>query len=337
MRPADTWDRPAGPAKGDSPAGRVLGFFGLAWDAPVTAPPGELSLSQPGRADSDPASLIRPARQPKTIGEPIHPSREDAPLRFSSWVTQPPVSADGGTLGTLTVRAASVNGRRHARGGESREDAFAIGQTSDGTVAVAVADGLGDHGARYSAVGAQVASMLSCQLVCARLERRQAIDAEAVCAQLGSEMMKAAPRFIAEPCKPLELATTLITVWVSAEGAYRGFMIGDGGVFELAAGDLSAVTSPRGGPFGETEALPSAYSRVDRFSGRLEEESALVVATDGLSEPMRLPEVAQVLARAWERPPAILDFLYDMSFERRGESDDRTAASVWFAPRGVVP
>jgi serine/threonine protein phosphatase PrpC len=331
---SQTGDR-SGALPGGSPASRLLGFFGLAREAPATAPRADPGPPWAGRAaDPDPAPQARPAKLPRILGEPIHQSEGADLLGSSQWTTQPRVTADGGTAGQLTVRAASVSGRRHARTGETREDAFAIRQTPDGTVVAAVADGVG--AARYSAVGAQVASMMSCQLVCAGLENRWPIDARALCAHLGSQMMNVSRRFIGKEPDDRDrydeaaLATTLITVWVSAAGAYSGFMIGDGGVFELAAGNLSEVTPARGSTFSDTEALPSAYSQVEKFSGQLGRGSALLVATDGLSVPVHSPDVARVLALAWERPPTILDFLYDMSFERKGEWDDRTGVGIWF-------
>ena len=316
--------------QGASIAHRVREFFGLARETPIATPEAGPAVLASGHA-ADPADRNQTARGPKTLGQPIHEAEADDQLGSSLWTTQAHVSADGGALGPLTVRAASVCGRRHARRGETREDAFAIRHTSSGTVIAAVADGVGDQSARFAAVGAQIASVLSCHMISARLEAQRPIDPQAISSLVSGGMIPmATKRFITESCDDKALATTLITAWVSPQGTYAGFMIGDGGVFDLTAGQVSVVAPSRGTTFGEIHALPAAYTRVEEFSGSLKQGSALLLATDGLFDPMLSPDVATVLGRTWEHPPAILDFLYDMSFERRGEADDRTGLCIWF-------
>jgi serine/threonine protein phosphatase PrpC len=75
--------------------------------------------------------------------------------------------------------------------------------------------------------------------------------------------------------------------------------------------------------------LPSDHPQLDLISGTLPYGSPLLVMTDGLSVPLGTPEVSAYLARRWEAPPMLSEFLFDLSFERRGESDDRTAVCVW--------
>jgi serine/threonine protein phosphatase PrpC len=326
---------------------RVLGFFGLAWEwpapvartgsastVPVRQPPLLLRPPDPGRAGSQDTTFGR--LQPQVIGEPIRQAVADDQLGSARWTRQPKVSADGGRAGPLVVRAASICGRRHARRGESREDAFAFAHAKDGTVVAAVADGLGDPSASYSAVGAFVASLVSCQLVCLLIEQGRPVDTHAVAARVAEEMAPQARRLIRVDFDDRSLATTLLIAWVSPQGAFRGFTIGDGGVVCLAAGQVSAVAAGRGGSFGDTDALPGGHARLEEFAGRLAPGSALLLATDGLHVPLQSPDVAGVLARAWERPPSLLEFLHDMSFERRGEADDRTGVAIWFDPGNTI-
>jgi serine/threonine protein phosphatase PrpC len=240
--------------------------------------------------------------------------------------------ADGGAAGNLTVRAASVCGRGHARMGESREDAFAVQLAPNGMIVVSVADGVGDRAARFSAIGAHLASLLSCQLICAKLEVGQFIDPDGICAEIARQMPIEAKRFILTPYDNKSLATTLISAWVSSSGTYEGFMIGDGGVFTLTDGQVSPVIRGQGAAFSDTEALPSGYTQPNRFRGQLAAGSAMLIATDGLAVPMLAPDVATALGETWRQPPSVLDFLYDISFERRGEMDDRTVAAVWINP-----
>jgi hypothetical protein len=245
-------------------------------------------------------STEREVGHPATVGEPIVRTGEDDALGSTSWISQPRISADGGSVGGLTVRAASICGRRHARHGASREDAFAIGRSADGAVAC--------------------------------LDRRAPIDVPALCELLGAQMIAGGGRFIAADFDEQSLSTTLTVAWLAPDGRYTGFTIGDGEAFELAAAGFTPVADAQGGSFAETGALPHAYSEIDQFSGALAAGSALLLATDGLAVPLRAPEVSAHLARRWQQPPSVIEFLDDMSFERRGESDDRTGVCVWHLP-----
>ncbi|WP_433796353.1 protein phosphatase 2C domain-containing protein [Actinoplanes sp. CA-252034] len=264
-----------------------------------------------------------------TVGEPILPSPEADALGVTSWTTQPRVCADGGSLGPLTVRAASAVGRRHARVGTSREDAYAITPAAGGVV-VAVADGVGSADARFSAVGAQLAVVEACRLVSAALDNRWRIVADDLCRQIGTAMMDGAGRFVPEEFDHRSLSTTLTVAWVSTGGAFGGFRVGDGELFTLTAAGLQPAGPGGSGDFTETAALPGSWSVAEEFSGRLQPGSALVVVTDGLSVPMRSPEVADHFTHRWRDAPTVVEFLHDISFDRRGEADDRTAVCVWF-------
>lgn len=337
--PAGAHDR-AGAARGDNAISRFLGFYGFARELPAETVASDLTgtgLTATERADRS-ASVGEPAAatvafRPKTIGEPIVRAEEDDQLGASLWTTQPRICADAGSVGLLTVRAASVCGRSHSVRGGTREDAFAVRPVSSGAVVVAVADGVGDPAVRFSAVGAQVAAVLACRAVTVRLEKGQPVDAEETSAWVADAMRRNAGRFVAEPADGADLATTLIVAWVFPDGSFGGFKVGDGGVFELSDGYAAPVT-PDERSFGGVTALPAGRPRArDRFAGQLARGSALIVATDGLADPMRSPDVAAVLAGAWSKPPSILGFLGDLSFERRGEGDDRTGVAVWFDAR----
>ncbi len=311
----------------------MLGFFGLAWQVPAAAAP-----EQAPRGDAGGRGAGQDG-QPKTLGAPIHRSAADDQLGITRLFTQPRIVADGGSTGPLTVRAASVCGRRHAQRGETREDAYAVDRTDSGAVVMAVADGLGDPTAKFAAVGARMASMAAVELIRDELERGRPIIPRQVAAHVAGAMIRNSARFItqAEQYSDRALSTTLIAAWLMPDGRYGGFMIGDGAVFGIAAGHVSMVAAPRGKAFGTTEALPDAFANVEEFAGRLVPGAALLLATDGLADPMQSPDVAAELGRSWEKPPTALGFLVDLSFERRGEADDRTGACAWFAPRNFAP
>jgi serine/threonine protein phosphatase PrpC len=337
MRPVQT-EAHARAQHGELVASRLLGFLGLAVEKLALAGQPEPGLPDlPGRAPdgsddapSDPAVDSERTKRPVTIGAPIHQALADDVLRSSSRDTQSRLSADGGTIGSLTVRAASMSGRRHASKGYGREDAFAFLPLIDDGLVIAVADGIGDASARFAAVGAEVAARMSCYQVSRLVGAGNSIEPRAFCRKLASVMMTEAERFVGSDFDDRDLATTLITVWFTRSGSYHGLMVGDGAVFTLTAGRVSPVTPAPSGTFGRASALPSAYSQVEAFSGQLGRGSALLAATDGLSDPMRSGDVATAIGRTWQRPPTVLDFLYDLSFERRGEADDRTGVCVWF-------
>ena len=316
---------------------RWLGFIGAALELEAEAHGGPDPADAPASA-GDQTDVRRRRRAPATIGEPIRRAEGDDKLGSSRWWTLPRISADGGSVGPLTVRAASVAGRQHARGGGSREDALAFRSTPDGVVVIATADGVGDTAAKYSAIGAHIASVLSCHLVHLWLTKPHPlnpidpVDPVAACREIARWMPELAERYVEEHFVPTRFATTLTTSWIYPDGTYQGFKVGDGGVFELNRGELSQLSSRYGGSYGRTAALPAGYAQATEFAGRLPPGGCLLLATDGLAEPLGSPDVAAALAAAWRQPPSVLDFLTDLSFERRGESDDRTAVCVWFDP-----
>jgi Protein phosphatase 2C len=327
--------QPAHSVLGSAITSRLLGFFGFAWQLPSSPVP-----RQPDQPpDTGAPDLAIEARQPRTLGAPILRSTGDDRLGRGGLTSQPRLIADGGSTGPLTVRAASVCGRRHAQRGETREDAYAIDRTDDGAVIMAVADGLGDPAARFATVGARVASMMAVQIIRDELGHGRPIAPLGVAAQVAGIMVKESRRFIPRPEEytARTLATTLMAAWFRPDGHYSGFMVGDGAVFGIIAGQVSVVAAPRSKAYSATEALPGSYANVEQFTGQLVPGSALLLATDGLADPMQSPDVAEELGRSWKQPPTVLGFLVDMSFERKGEADDRTGACAWFASGNFDP
>lgn len=309
----------------------MLSFFGLAWEMP--AAPAQPELVLPAAASSS-VGEIRQDMNPKTLGAAIVRSAADDRLGSTRLATQPRIIADGGSTGPLTVRAASVCGRRHTQRGETREDAYALDRTGTGAIVMAVADGLGDPAARFAAVGARVAAMTAVELIGTGLERGQQIIPAQLAAHVADAMMSESGRLIppSERYSAHSLATTLIAAWLMPDGRFSGFMVGDGAVFDIRGGHVSLIAAPRGKAYSGTEALPDSYVNVEEFAGHLVAGSALLLATDGLADPLQSADVAQELGQSWRQPPTILRFLIDMSFERKGEADDRTGVCAWFAP-----
>ncbi|MBM2623212.1 protein phosphatase 2C domain-containing protein [Actinoplanes sp. LDG1-06] len=271
---------------------------------------------------------------PVVLGEPITPAREDASLSVTSWTTQSQISADGGTHGPLTVRAASVCGRKHASHGGTREDSYALGRAQD-CVVVTVADGVGSSSARYSAVGARIAAVEACRLGMEAVDNNRGMDAADLCRGVSAAMSARAGSFVRGGWDEQSLATTLAMAWVCSDGSFTGLQVGDGRIYRLTEGGFEPNGSDPDGPYDRTDSLPGSENAVRKFSGRLRPGSALVVVTDGLSGAMASAEVSAHLTRCWAGVPTVAGFLHDVSFQRRGESDDRTAVGVWFKPTAV--
>jgi len=300
------------------------------WLLPRRAAPGRGQQWSRGAADSDGTNASRTM----TLGAPTMSSTGTiSPLSSSVAGGLAPLAAADGTTGAYVVKAASRVGRMHSHSGQSREDDFAVAVTAGGGVVVAVADGVGDPRARHSATGARVAVTEAC----ARLQRTSALgaskDATDVVAEISHAMVPAAERLLDQEVRPGELATTLTAASCAPDGSFWAFTIGDSGLLRLTDGSWKTVLGAERALLNDVHGtLPSSDPPIDVVSGRLHPGEALLLATDGLLLPMAAAEVGSFLAARWQQPPDLLDFIADLSFERRGEADDRAAICLWYLP-----
>lgn len=294
----------------------------------------------PARGGPTPAvgagtGVLRPER-PATLGAPtLTFAEEHAPLCSTTIEHLPPLAASDGRVGNFVVRAASVTGRLHARTGRSREDDYAVTAMNGDSVTAAVADGVGDPGARNSAIGAQVAVRETCALLSQRPTPASADEARAFCSQLSASMLTAATRLLNRAVQPTDLATTLVVVTVRPDGIYTGFAVGDSGVAIHENQNWDIVLGRHAGLLNDAgSTLPRDNPSVEMYAGRLQPGQALLLGTDGLFIPLEAAEVNLELAARWKHPPTLLAFIGDLCFERRGEADDRTAVCIWYLPEG---
>ena len=257
---------------------------------------------------------------------------------------------DGFTAGSLTVRAASVAGDAHRHQGEPRQDAVAavlVGPPERGLVMGVVADGVGSE--PRSHVGAAAA----CRAAVASLARRAAA-LEAAIRDLQQDRLyfevvhlidevtrsiEAEAVRISRP--PGELATTIRAVVIPTDSTLRGrlaFSVGDGATLRLS--DTTWIGIRQQESTGSvvhdtaTAVLPLHPDQllVDIWSADLGE--TIVICTDGLSEPLRDRQFAELLAAEWNGAtiPGTLRFLWQTQSRLRSYDDDRTVICIWDEP-----
>lgn len=272
--------------------------------------------------------------------------------------------------------AASLRGRSHAHVGSCRDDDFTIGwHPARQWYALTVLDGAGS--AKFSRRGAQVAARqmeahYQALLAGAEGERlTAAVEASLATADMAAtNALRAAlyqafgaGAFAARKAIDEEAAqagavlkdfhTTLITTLARplADGRWfvAAFSIGDGGAAVLAGDETALLTRPDGGEYaGQTvfltmkEALASGEAIMGRIRFTVVQRlEALVLVTDGVSDPRFDSEVRLAEPAAWQalwaeiqplvqaaptRRQAAENLLSWMNFPSPGHHDDRTIA-----------
>ena len=171
--------------------------------------------------------------------------------------------ATAGRISTAEWRvvAASVRGVGHHRTGQPCQDAHYWSVAPDGTLVAAVADGAGS--ARFGDVGARVATRAAVAALEPRSLAASSSDDDEARTVLIETLTRARAALDAEAVSlgvaTQELATTLILIVASSDGAIAA-QVGDGAaVVQSADGRLSALTTPRAGEYvNETTFLTSA-------------------------------------------------------------------------------
>ena len=220
---------------------------------------------------------------------------------------------------------------------ESNEDALLTRDASqDGSVLVAVADGMGGHNA------GEVASAIAIESL-SRFSDAAAALGEAV-GQANAAIWEAA-------CADVEkegMGTTLVCALVTASGEVTIANVGDSRAYAVAKGEARLVTvdhtwvtdQVRSGQLSEDEASHSPYRhlltrslgatprvQVDVFTGlRLEPGDALVLCSDGVTTYLEATDVSQVLDQSPTAQQAA-ERLVTLAV-RRGGADNATAVVV---------
>jgi serine/threonine protein phosphatase PrpC len=231
------------------------------------------------------------------------------------------IRAEEGDTERWALRAASVAGVRHRLAGVGNDDAFGF-LDDPGALQVVVADGVGSV---PGSAGAAVAAVDG------------ALDGgvDGVEAAVG-----AANAAVAEVG---EGATTIVAGRLADDGSFTLARVGDSSAFLLRAGgwvELFAAPGEEEAVPVATLALPAERLRPEVVEGSLGTGEVLLLATDGVADPLRdgPTTVAPALAQALAAPPAVTALIGVTDFSRQGCHDDRTIVAVWHAPEvsGVV-
>jgi serine/threonine protein phosphatase PrpC len=240
---------------------------------------------------------------------------------------------DACRIGALEVRAASTRGPAHRCYGEPRQDDLAIIQAREGRdLVMAVADGVGN--AARSHVGSREATRVAVTAVAGELAAGGSLDHEV--AARGTERVARHLLDLAEDGDPRQLATTLTVGYLAVGDDHRFvlFGVGDSPAYLLQPDGFSPLGGQRTAnpdelQSTETFCLPQDPTRIWMCSGRLGPGQALVLATDGLGNPLRDDGVRSYLGERWRTPPGPTEFLAQLQFRVRSHDDDRTAIVVW--------
>ncbi|MBX6382362.1 MAG: protein phosphatase 2C domain-containing protein [Microbispora sp.] len=251
---------------------------------------------------------------------------------------RPDSEIDGADLGGLTVRAASVRGDMHRHYGTVRQDAMGLWQDNDRILLACVADGVGSK--QLSHIGAATACEVAREHLPGFLAQAADLERAAGCfmENIAGDINTRAAR---EAATPDSLSTTFLATLIEdlpdqSRHHVTVMRVGDSTAWLLREGVLSPLFRPRGDDDGlvstSTCALPRDADRVEVQTEYLHSGEMLLLCTDGLSNPMRAPELCTRLATWWsEGPPSLPEFFRQVSFRKRTHDDDRTAVCVWRA------
>ncbi len=283
-----------------------------------------------------------PPAKAHLLGQPSSASRSPWYLPIVS--TQPAVAADQAQLGTLEVRAASIIGTGHRSSDPAtpRQDAYRLGRDTAGHhLIVAVADGMSDsarsdHGATV-AVSTAVAVLRRLLDAGATLHDLSAV--EVFKETSGTILRSLDGRDMTEMDVRTGLIVAAISVLPAKEGRRKAWF---GHLADLSAWQQSTppgtgwahIAGDRkdGGMDGNALSRFLPYSHGEATDTRKLLPSGAVVAlmSDGVSDALTgIPGADNWFARQWARPPALPQFIQDISFEAKSFTDDRTAVVVW--------
>jgi hypothetical protein len=242
----------------------------------------------------------------------------------------------------FTLRAASMAGGDHRRQRRVRQDSFAVAEPAEDILVVAVADGVGSL--PYSHFAATWACQAACKLLSDALilhPHLHTLRPEVVLSPINDGLVAL------QTSLAVEFATTLVIGAIVCRNAEQTL-----GWF-ARVGDSTAATLSQTADekpqwrflFGEktdaqdgiattrTSALPHHAQGFEHLLIPIPRGRAVFLLTDGVHIPLELsPSVREGLGRRWLSPPLPLDFASHVSFNRRGEFDDRTVVGIWLRP-----
>lgn len=291
---------------------------------------------------------------PPELAEHLPPA-----LAWVAGVDGPAQAGEAGDGAGWRHVAATRRGRVHAHAGDHREDAYAVVRTTAGVVIAVASDGAGS--ARSSRVGAEVTCREAARLAAEAVDAGEALGAALTAGVRGA---CAALRALAEragvAAKDFR-CTALAVALDPAAGVLAAVQVGDGVIAARAPdGAVRLLGAADAGEFsGEVSCfVPDACADARAAAvtqAALDDVDAVLVATDGVEDAVYplartgAAVFAQLAGGVGEGPDALLpgfqrqlahgpvlgagvaaDEAADrlarwLTFEKRGENDDRTA------------
>jgi serine/threonine protein phosphatase PrpC len=299
-------------------------------------------------------------RRPKAVGVAVpdeHANRSwDGPIVVDEPVVafepRPPTGSmrpdticDAWSTEHFTVRAAAVRGYGHRFSGVPRQDELAVRvHRPTQAVVFAVADGV--SAATHADRGAELACLAAVSTLTAALDTEPAerLPWPEMLSRAGRWLTREAVRIsgAAEPSPDdveRALATTLVAGVVLRTGSgdvARLVQIGDSCGWILRQGRFAPVLRHKtdaASPVvsSAVEPLPRVPVRIRPVEVALPPGGALIVATDGIGDPLGdgTGLVGQLLATTLATPPTALGLARVLDFSRETFDDDRAAVVIW--------
>jgi serine/threonine protein phosphatase PrpC len=271
----------------------------------------------------------------------------------------PDTIADGGSMGSLHLVAASVRGLSHRQQGTPRQDSygFAVSRDKKWLIAV-VADGV--SAGRLSHRAAQLVARLAPTRVLDQLEAVDdlvRVDWYRIFKGLATRILTVGQKLLAEEgdvvdptpedvCDAMATTATIAVVEISPlpdQSRYVTYAwLGDSPMWYLTKRDgWHCLTEVKNAGQDIAKSSVHALPRVPEDPAKLSQASTyipadarLLLMTDGVGDPLGAAdgEVAEVLAEVWRRPPSVFRFAEQVAFGRKTFDDDRTAVGIWPRP-----
>jgi len=264
--------------------------------------------------------------------------------------TRPDTVVDGGTIGDLSVRAASVRGLSKRHYNKPRQDDYGLGcDEARAWLVAVVADGVGQGDLSHDA--ARAAVTVTPRRVADQLAEVDAeeLDWEAVFRAVVGAIARRAEREFPEqaphPTLPeiaRRMATTLTVVVCPSESdsetrpVYVAW-VGDSSVWlRRLDGSWECLTEIKGAGEEVSSSSVAALPVVPRHgissrTATLARGEGLFVMSDGVGDPLGdgSGEVGEFLGSVWSQPPDMLSFAAHVGFARKSFDDDRTVVGIW--------
>jgi hypothetical protein len=310
--------------------------------------PGRDTGREPGREQRH---AVPPVRNGFTIG-PAGRAFDEVEALLGDASDPPDTMLDGGSLAGVTVLAASVRGLSHRQKGTARQDSYGLATSLDKRwLVTVVADGVSNGPLSHRA--AQVTTRGATRVAALIDEgiHPSVLDWYGIFSDLAGRIVAAGAKLLdtrADPDGPAEAVAramgttaTFLVCETTPDGPVRLVYIawmGDSPAWSVDKGHWLCLTEIKnaGNEVASSSVaalphLPEDPRRLPQRSGTVPAGACLFVMSDGVGDPLGdgRGEVGAVLAREWERPPALPRFAEQVAFGRKSFDDDRTVVGIW--------